>query len=186
MRDDRIELVVGLGNPGFQYQHTRHNLGFTVVEARARRLGFRLRRDGAAEVARHDGVYYMKPLTFMNLSGDAVAPFCRRYQIAPEAVLVIVDDLDLPPGVLRLRRGGSSGGHNGLKSLMKAMGTEMFPRLRIGIGHPPEHIPVIDWVLMPFPRSERALWQDCLVRAEDAVDAVLHEGVEAAMMRYNS
>jgi PTH1 family peptidyl-tRNA hydrolase len=185
MNGEDIELVVGLGNPGLTYQGTRHNLGFMVLEARARRLGFRFRREGAADVARHDGCYYLKPLTFMNLSGDAVGPFCRRYRIEPARVLVICDDLDLPPGTLRIRRGGSSGGHNGLKSLMRAFGTELFPRLRIGIGHPPPEVPVIDWVLSGWPRSERARWQDVIDRADLAVDAVLREGLDTAMARYN-
>jgi PTH1 family peptidyl-tRNA hydrolase len=180
-----IELVVGLGNPGVQYQGTRHNIGFMVLDARARRLGFRFRRDGPADVARHEGCYYLKPLTFMNLSGDAVGPFCRRYGIRPEHVLVVCDDIDLPPGTIRLRRAGSSGGHNGLKSLQRAFGTEAFPRLRIGIGRPPEDIPVIDWVLTGWPRSERARWQEVLERADRAIDAVLSEGLEAAMSRYN-
>ena len=182
----RIELVVGLGNPGFQYQGTRHNMGFMVVDARSRRTGFRLRREGPAEVGRHDGCYYMKPLTFMNLSGDAVGPFCRRYQIRPDQVLVVVDDMDLPERVLRIRPGGSSGGHNGLKSIMRALSTEMFPRIRIGIGRPPEYMPPMDWVLRPFPRSERALWRECVDRADAAIDAVLHEGIDAAMSRYNA
>jgi PTH1 family peptidyl-tRNA hydrolase len=180
-----VELVVGLGNPGFQYQGTRHNLGFMVLDHRARRLGFRFRRDGNSDIARHLGCYYLKPLTYMNLSGEAAGPFCRRYRIPPERVLVVVDDLDLPPGVLRIRRGGSSGGHNGLKSLTRALGTEMFPRLRIGIGHPPPDMPVVDWVLRAPPRAERAFWTDVLVRADVAIDAALNEGLEAAMSRYN-
>jgi PTH1 family peptidyl-tRNA hydrolase len=183
---DGIELVVGLGNPGFQYQGTRHNLGFMVLDTRAQRLGLRFRRDGAAEVVRHDGVYYLKPLTFMNVSGDAVGPFCRRYQIAPPHVLVVVDDMDLPARTLRIRPGGSSGGHNGLKSVARALGTELFPRLRIGVGRPPDFMPAADWVLRPLPRTERVLWRQCLERADEAIDAVLREGLEAAMSRYNA
>lgn len=180
-----IELVVGLGNPGARYEGTRHNLGFQVLDVRAQRDGFRFKTDNRAAVARHDGCYYLKPLTFMNLSGEAVGPFCARYHIPPDHVLVIVDDLDLEPGTIRLRRNGSSGGHNGLKSLMGHLGTEGFPRLKIGIGHPPGEVPVIDWVLSRWPRADRAWWQTRIERANDAIDAVLHEGLDAAMGRYN-
>lgn len=180
-----IELVVGLGNPGPRYDGTRHNLGFMVLDARAQRDGFRFKTETRAAVARYDSRYYLKPLTFMNLSGEAVGPFCARYHIPPARVLVVVDDLDLEPGTLRIRRGGSSGGHNGLKSLIHHLGTEGFPRLKMGIGHPPGDEPVIDWVLSRWPRADRAWWQSRIALANEAVDAVLHEGMDAAMSRFN-
>jgi PTH1 family peptidyl-tRNA hydrolase len=180
-----IAVVVGLGNPGLSYAGTRHNIGFMVLDRWAKRAGFRFRRDGRAEVARHEGVYYLKPLTYMNLSGEAVGPFLRRYGIAPAATLVIVDDLDLEPGQIRIRPRGSSGGHNGLKSLIAALGTSEFPRLRVGIGRPPEGQDPVAWVLGRWPRSERPLWNERLERAVDALEAILTEGLEAAMTRYN-
>lgn len=180
-----IALVVGLGNPGLRYAGTRHNIGFMVLDRWAKRAGFRFRADGRAEVARHDGVYYLKPLTYMNLSGEAVGPFCRRYRIAPAATLVVVDDLDLAPGQIRIRPRGSSGGHNGLKSVIAALGTGDFPRLRVGIGRPPVGQDPVAWVLSRWPRAERALWDERLERAVDALAAILTEGLEPAMTRYN-
>ncbi|MCL8208342.1 MAG: aminoacyl-tRNA hydrolase [Actinomycetia bacterium] len=180
-----MALVVGLGNPGLRYAGTRHNIGFMVLDRWAKRAGFRFRPDGRAEVARHEGVYYLKPLTYMNLSGEAVGPFCRRYRIAPAETLVVVDDLDLPPGQLRIRPRGSSGGHNGLKSLIAAWGTADFPRLRVGIGRPPAGGDPVAWVLGRWPRAERPAWEARLDRAVDALQAILAEGLEAAMSRYN-
>lgn len=186
MRADAIDLVVGLGNPGPQYENTRHNIGFMVLDRKAREAGFRFHKEAHAVVARHEGVYFMKPMTFVNLSGDAVGAFCRRYKIDTPRVLVVADDLDLPPGQIRIRKNGSSGGHNGLRSIIAALGGSYgFPRVRVGIGHPPEPMDTIDWVLGRFPRAERAFWDERLGLACSALDAVLEEGPEAAMNRFN-
>jgi PTH1 family peptidyl-tRNA hydrolase len=186
MNPDGIRLVVGLGNPGPIYAGTRHNVGFMVLDRYVASGGGRFRRDGDAEVAQMAGVYFLKPMTYMNRSGQAVAPFCRRYGIRPEELLVVVDDLDLPPGQIRIRRGGSSGGHNGLKSVMAALnGATEFARLRVGIGRPPLPADPVNWVLGRWPRSERAFWEERLGWAVSALATVLEEGLEVAMNRYN-
>lgn len=181
----RVGLVVGLGNPGLAYAGTRHNVGFMVLDRRAAILGFRFKKEGRAEVARRDGVYYLKPMTFMNLSGEAVGPFCRRHAIEARAVLVVVDDMDLPPGDLRIRRGGSSGGHNGLQSLIAALGTDQFPRLKVGIGRPPADEDPVRWVLGRWPRTDRQWWQGRIIKAHEAIGTILQEGLDVAMNRYN-
>jgi len=186
MSAKRIGLVVGLGNPGARYAGTRHNIGFMVLDRKARAAGFRFHREARAEMARHQGVYFMKPLTFVNLSGEAVAPFCRRHGIEASQVLVVADDMDLPPGQIRIRTNGSSGGHNGLRSIIEALGgSHGFPRIRIGIGRPPEPVDPIDWVLGPLPSADGAFWEERLDRARTALDAVLEEGLETAMNRFN-
>jgi PTH1 family peptidyl-tRNA hydrolase len=179
-------LIVGLGNPGLQYEGTRHNFGFMVVDAYARQHGLRFRRTryGAVAETRDQG-WILKPHTFMNLSGQAVGPFCRDHHVAIGDLIVVCDDLDLPLGSLRIRRSGSSGGHNGLKSISAALGTTEFSRLRMGISRPPAEIPVIDWVLGRFPRSDRATVRDQIERAVAALDLVAQQGLEAAMSRYN-
>lgn len=179
-------LVVGLGNPGRRYAATHHNLGFMVLDECARADGFRLRAASQAQVAQHEGVHYMKPLTFMNLSGEAVGPYCRYHRIPPEEVLVVCDDLDLPPRAIRIRPGGGSGGHNGLKSLIQALGTERFPRVRIGIGRPSEPgMGTIDFVLARLPKPERELWDQTIRTAAEAVAVMCRDGVDAAMNRFN-
>lgn len=186
MSEGGIELVVGIGNPGTQYENTRHNVGFMVLDRKAREAGFRFHKEARAEVARHQSVYFMKPLTFVNLSGEAVAPFCRRYRIEAARVLVVADDLDLAPGQIRIRKAGSSGGHNGLRSIIDAFGgTFAFPRVRVGIGRPPAPWDTIDWVLGRFPRTDRAFWDERLDLALAAVNAVLEEGLDMAMNRFN-
>lgn len=190
-------FIVGLGNPGAEYEWTRHNLGFMLVDELARQT----RRDvkrlecralvGTAEI---EGVRVelVKPQTYMNLSGEAVACLLKKRaqqtgeKLATKDVLVITDDLALPFGSLRLRAKGSSGGHNGLKSLIAQLGSEEFMRLRIGIK--PEH-PVSDtarFVLERFPHAQRAQVEEILQRAGEAVRAVLRDGIERAMAEYNS
>ncbi|CAB1130116.1 peptidyl-tRNA hydrolase [Candidatus Hydrogenisulfobacillus filiaventi] len=186
-----IRLVVGLGNPGPQYRLTRHNLGFRVLDRLAERQGlvFRLTRRGEeAEwaVPGNGRVLLLKPHTFMNLSGQAVGPLVRRHGWPPAAVLVVVDDLALAPGQIRLRAGGSAGGHNGLKSLIEALGTEEFPRLRIGIGHPQGRMPVIDWVLGVPWGEDRARLEAAVDTAAEAVETVLTRGWDQAATRYNA
>lgn len=186
MGESNIDLVVGLGNPGAQYAHTRHNIGFMVLDLKAKEAGFRFHQEARSEVARHSGVYFMKPLTFVNLAGEAVGPFCRRYKIDAARVLVVADDLDLPPGQIRIRKNGSSGGHNGLRSIIEALGGSYgFPRLRVGIGRPPDAWDTIDWVLGRFPRADRPFWDERLALAQAALDAILEEGLDTAMNRYN-
>ncbi len=182
---DTPQLIVGLGNPGAQYADTRHNVGFMVVDALATEFNLSFTKSRFGLVARGQGFWLLKPLTFMNLSGEAVGPMMRWHRILPSHLLVVGDDLDLPLGRLRLRQGGSSGGHNGLKSIMEAVQTENFPRLRIGIDRPPPAIRVIDWVLTPFAPSERDILTNTIDRAAKAAMTALVDGITMAMNRFN-
>lgn len=181
-----IRLVVGLGNPGSQYANTRHNLGYMALDRLSRLWGirFRVSRWGwLAGGGRQTGL--LKPKTFMNLSGEAVGAYARWHRLHPSQILVLVDDLDLPVGKVRVRAGGSAGGHNGLKSLIEVFHSESFPRVRIGIGRPPENIPVVDFVLSPFRPEEKEAIQTALDCAVKAADVAVAQGVAAAMDRVN-
>ncbi|MFZ5483206.1 MAG: aminoacyl-tRNA hydrolase [Pseudomonadota bacterium] len=153
-------LVVGLGNPGPEYSETRHNAGFWFCERLAARLGASLSREarfhGLAGLARSEGVWCLLPQTYMNRSGQAVGALARFHKIAPAEILVVHDELDIPPGQLRIKFGGGPGGHNGLKDITAHLGTPDYWRLRIGIGHPGDRNEVINYVLKP-PRKEEAL-----------------------------
>ena len=186
-------LIVGLGNPGADYEWTRHNLGFMVVDLLARQAGREVKRAecralvGRAEVEGR-AVELVKPQTYMNLSGESVACLLRkRAGLKPEAdVLVISDDIALPFGALRLRPRGSSGGQKGLKNIIAALGTDEFMRLRVGIR--PEH-PVGDtasYVLERYPKAQRDEVEKVLGRATDALRAVIRDGLDKAMAQYNS
>lgn len=183
-----MKLVVGLGNPGSDYKGTRHNVGFEVVEILAKRHHtLILKRMGRSLVGRAtikgQEVTLMKPLTFMNLSGEAVANFCRREKIDPSDVLVVYDDMALPLGKIRIRPGGSAGGHNGMKSIIAHIHTQEFPRVRVGIGS--AHRDAIDHVLSRFHRSEKMAVHESIISAADAIEAILSDGLEAAMNQYN-
>jgi PTH1 family peptidyl-tRNA hydrolase len=185
-----MKLIVGLGNPGPEYDATRHNLGFMLVDLLAERAGCRVTRPedqalvGRGRLAGVE-VALAKPQTYMNLSGDAVKALAKRYEAAPADVVVAVDDIALPFGKIRVRPGGGAGGHNGLKSIIARLGTQEFPRVRMGIE--PDH-PVGDmarFVLQPFARAAREEVDRMLWTAADAVETLLTEGVETAMQRYN-
>lgn len=184
-----IKLIVGLGNPGAEYRDTRHNVGFMVVDAVARKhhLQVKVRRNQAhiGEGA-IDGrpIALAKPMTFMNLSGQAVSALMRRFRLDPQETLVIYDDVALPLGRLRIRPDGSAGGHNGIKSIIGSIGSQDFPRIRIGIGSPNRDM--IDHVLSRFHRSEMDAVRDAVARASDAVEMILESGLEPAMNRFNT
>ncbi|NDY92256.1 aminoacyl-tRNA hydrolase [Ideonella livida] len=156
-----IRLIVGLGNPGTEYEDTRHNAGFWWVDEAARRLGAHLAPDRAyhglvARANRGPGpVWLLQPMTYMNLSGKSVAPLARFFKIQPEEILVVHDELDLPPGQAKLKQGGSAAGHNGLKDIQAQLGTPAFWRLRLGIGHPGHRAEVAGYVLRKPPAEER-------------------------------
>ncbi|MBR7119680.1 MAG: aminoacyl-tRNA hydrolase [Lentisphaeria bacterium] len=186
-----IKLVVGLGNPGREYESTRHNVGFMVVNKLL--AGFpagRFEESSSAESRLFTGrlrgkeLALQMPQTYMNLSGKAVALYARRNQIKPEEILVISDDLDLPLGRIRLRAGGSDGGHNGLKSIIAELGSASFKRLRIGIGHQ-ESGTTADYVLGSFSTEETPVLNEVLERAAEAVNCVLSAGMSCAMNKYN-
>lgn len=185
-----VKIVVGLGNPGPRFAATRHNLGFQVVERLAAAHGLRFQqRRFRAELAQGEvlgqRLVLAKPRTYMNASGEAVAPLVRWHKIALDDLLVIYDDLDLLVGRLRLRPGGSGGGHLGMESIIAALGTAEFPRLRVGIGRPPPPLDPVAYVLQRFSAEERPLVAAVLERALAAVDCWLAEGLAAAMNKFN-
>lgn len=185
------KLIVGLGNPGARYANTRHNVGWMALDAFARKHGVGIDRNGYQGTygeMRWEGekVVLLKPMTFMNLSGRSLVPAAHFYKVDLADILVVYDDLDLPPGKLRLREKGSAGGHNGMKSVIQELGSQEFPRLRIGIGRPAPGWAVIDWVLAPFGADDAATIAQVLPRSTEAIEAFLSEGPLEAMTRFNS
>jgi peptidyl-tRNA hydrolase, PTH1 family len=186
-----MRLIVGLGNPGTTYAKTRHNIGFELVDALARAHGIALtnRRDKAVTgrgVVAGQAVMLVKPQTYMNLSGDAVSAIASKEGIERGEILVVCDDINLPPGRMRLRSSGSAGGQNGLKDLIAKLEGEDFPRLRIGVGAPPAAgTEQINWVLSPFSPADRKLMDEVLIAAMGAVELWLSEGTLAAANRFN-
>ena len=184
-------LIVGLGNPGRQYDRTRHNAGFRAMEALARRLGCPLDRvkfQGRMGQCAHGGqkLVLLLPQTFMNLSGNAVAAAVRFYRLPPARVLVLCDDISLEPGRLRVRGSGSAGGHNGLKSIIARLGSQDFPRVKIGVGAKPHpDYDLADWVLSTFSQQEEKALAPIWDQAGEAALAVLTLGVEQAASRFN-
>ena len=182
-------LVAGLGNPGREYERTRHNAGWLAVDELARRHdgSWRSKFSGLLAEIRLDGsrLALLKPETYMNESGRSVAAAARFFKVEPGALLVVHDDVDLEPGRLQARRGGGLAGHNGLRSLADALGSQDFLRLRIGVGRPGrgDPRPVRDWVLSPFPPEEDV--GALVTRAADAVEAIVLEGLETAQGRFN-
>jgi PTH1 family peptidyl-tRNA hydrolase len=185
---EAMRAVVGLGNPGSQYKGTRHNVGFEVVDELARRWNVALKKwknTADAVVVRSRDVVLVEPRTFMNASGEAVAGIMAFHRIDPADVLVVVDEVQLPLGRLRLRRSGSAGGHNGLKSVIESVG-DAFPRLRIGVGRGDVQWDLADHVLSRFVAEERPVIASALVRAADAVEVFIDAGIEAAMNQFNA
>lgn len=184
-----MKLVVGLGNPGPKYRDTRHNVGFWVIDELAARWqlsdGWR-ERDEALFVKRPGGSVLVKPLTFMNLSGFAVSKLRQFFQVEPADLLVIVDEVALPLGRLRARAHGSAGGHNGLKSVIEQLGTTAFPRLRIGVGRGDARRDLADHVLSKFDPDERDTIQAATLRAADAAEMFIADGIERVMNTFNA
>lgn len=183
-------LVVGLGNPGSEYRGTRHNVGWEVVDLLAERHRIDTRRtERRAFVGRGRmadvPVALARPITFMNLSGESVAPLLRSLELTPAGLVVVVDDMDLPLGRLRVRKDGSAGGHNGLKSLIQHLHTQEFARVRIGVGRPRSEDGTIDHVLSKFGRDELEPIREAVARAADAVEEIVAAGLDAAMNRFN-
>lgn len=189
-----IKLIVGLGNPGPQYSRHRHNVGFQCLDLLARRHGLSLDKmqhkalTGSGLITcggvRHK-VLLARPLTFMNASGESVAPLARYYGVDAPDMIVIHDDLDLASGKLRLRQGGSSGGQNGIKSIMERLGSGDFARVKVGIGRPPGRMDPADYVLQNFSAAEEELFTPLRERVCEAVECWLAEGIETAMNRFN-
>jgi PTH1 family peptidyl-tRNA hydrolase len=192
-----MKLIVGLGNPGRDYVNNRHNVGFKCIDLFAREHGISLTQRGArsklgtGEVAGTKMVL-AKPQTFMNLSGEAVSALMRRYRLSSQDILVIYDDLDLPLGKIRIREKGSSGGHNGLKSIISHLGTQDFPRIRVGIapaeggdGAAAPEVDAIEHVLSDFTDAEKTVMREVYPRVAAAIEFILIEGIAAAMNKYN-
>ena len=184
-------LVVGLGNPGPKYEWTRHNVGFLVVDELAERASIpvqKLKYKALTNTTVIGGqsVLLMKPTTYMNLSGESVGQAARFYKIPPERVLVISDDVALPQGKLRIRRSGSAGGHNGLKNIIAHLGTDQFPRLKVGVGGKPyPDSDMADWVLGKFTGQDKAAMEQAIAKAADAVACLLEHGIDQAMAKFN-
>ncbi len=187
------QLIVGLGNPEPKYEQTRHNIGFEAVDALARSWKITLSENrkfqgvfGEGSGLQGNKIRLLKPLTYMNRSGQAIRAATDWFKLPPESVLIIYDDMDLPVGRLRLRLSGSAGGHNGMKSAIAHLGTENFPRLRIGIGRSSTTPDSVSYVLGKFSPSETQVISEVLQLAIDAVELSIKQGVEKAMSLYNN
>ena len=184
-------LIVGLGNPGKEYEHTRHNTGFRAIDTLAQKL------DCKIDKAKFEGLYtqlnygdirlfLLKPLTFMNLSGRSVLQLSAYFSIPPERIIVLFDDISLPPGRLRIRGEGSAGGHNGIKSIIAELGSQSFPRVKIGVGaKPTPEYDLANWVLSSFSASENEALAVSLKNAGDAALMIIDKGVPEAANRFN-
>ena len=184
-------LLVCLGNPGDQYENTRHNVGFMVADELAERHNIPVQRLKFRALTNtitvgDQKVLLMKPVTYMNLSGEAVHEAAAFYKIPPEHVLVISDEVSLAPGKIRMRRSGSAGGHNGLKNIIAHLGTDQFPRIRLGVGQKPHpDYDMADWVLGKFQGEDKKAVEEAVKRAADAAECLIREGVDKAMNKYN-
>lgn len=187
-----MKLIVGLGNPGSEYRNTRHNVGFEVIDALAERWRvadqWREKFDAlhVKTSAAGESVILAKPLTFMNLSGQAVVGLCGFYKIEPADILVVTDDVALPVGRLRARRDGGAGGHNGLKSIIQSLATQAFPRMRVGVGRGDSRRDLADHVLGRFEPDERDTVSAAVLRAADATEVFLSDGIERVMNVFNA
>ena len=184
-------LIVGLGNPGDQYENTRHNVGFRALDELAEIANVsvqKLKYKALTNTATVSGckVLLMKPVTYMNLSGEAVGEAARFFKIPPEHVIVLSDDTSLPVGKLRIRKSGSAGGHNGLKSIIQHLGTDQFPRIKIGVGEKPHpDYDMADWVLGKFPPADKKVIDEMVQKAAKAVEYYMKDGPEKAMGKFN-
>ncbi|MEK7773232.1 MAG: aminoacyl-tRNA hydrolase [Deltaproteobacteria bacterium] len=182
-------LIAGLGNPGSEYEDTRHNVGFMLIDRLAEACGIKFKRSGKALCARGllagEDVVLLKPQTFMNLSGEAVARFSGEYRVGAESIVAAYDDCDLPLGRIRIRKGGGSGGHKGVNSIITRLGNGDFARVRLGIGRP-FYGDVADYVLSPFEPPEAEALDAMLKRGAGSVEAIITRGIDCAMNIFNS
>ena len=184
-------LIVGLGNPGSKYAHTRHNVGFDVLEKLSRKLGVSISREKEEALIGECFVSGQKvilalPQTYMNLSGEAVMRLVNWYKIPPENLLVVYDDIDLAQGAIRIRKNGSAGTHNGMRSIIGLLGYENFPRLRVGVGKKREGYELADWVLGHYIGEEQETADKAFETAADAIVEYIENGIESAMRTYNT
>lgn len=190
-RKNESWLIVGLGNPGKEYVHTRHNCGFLAIDLLAQKLGCKIDKSKfqglyGQTVYQGSKLFLLKPMTYMNLSGRSVLQLSAYYNIPPERIIVLFDDISLPPGRLRIRGDGSAGGHNGIKSIIQELGSQDFPRVKIGVGAKPNpQQDLADWVLSGFNASEKKALDAALDKAAEAALCVMEKGVSEAANRYN-
>lgn len=186
----RMKLIVGLGNPTPQYDKTRHNVGFAVIDHLMNEYGI------ALDTAKHKGFYgkgriagesviLLKPMTYMNLSGESVVQVANYYKVAPKDIIVVYDDINLDVGRLRIREKGSAGGHNGIKNIIAHLGTDEFPRIRVGVGMKPPKMDLADYVLSRFSKEEEALMEEGYERAAKAMELMVEDEISQAMNLYN-
>lgn len=183
-------LIVGLGNPEEEYSNTRHNMGFNVINKIAKQYDLEIKKkrfQGLYESAIIEGkkVILVKPQTYMNLSGNCVKEIAEFYKIQKEKILVLYDDMDIKPGKIKIRKKGSSGGHNGMKSIIQVIGAEEFPRIRIGIGRPEHNGEEINYVIGKIPEEEMDKLNEGAEKAKDAVIEILKNGIDLAMNKLN-
>ena len=183
-------IIVGLGNPGKKYEHTRHNVGFEVIDILADRMGIHVdesKHKGLVGRGMLEGqkVVLVKPQTFMNLSGECVRAVADFYKVAEEEIIVIYDDISLEPGQLRIRAKGSAGGHNGIKNIIAHLGSQVFPRVKVGVGEKPRMMDLADYVLSHFTKEEQGKMNEAFKEAADAVAMMVGHGMDPAMNKYN-
>ena len=183
-------LIAGLGNPGREYEMTRHNIGFHTIDYIADKTGVSVKKlkhralYGETKIC-GEKVYLIKPQTYMNLSGDAIVEFSKFYKILPKNIIIISDDISLETGRIRVREKGSAGGHNGLKSIIAQLKTEEFPRIKMGVGAKKEGADLADHVLGRFPKSEIPVMEQAIIRAYGAVEEIIKNGTQSAMNKFN-
>lgn len=183
-------IIAGLGNPESKYDKTRHNIGFRLIDELAVRNGITFsdrKHNGLVGkgIISGEKVILLKPLTYMNLSGECVGPAADYYKVEPENVIILFDDISLDVGRIRIRKKGSAGGHNGIKSIIAHLGSENFPRLKFGVGHKPKEMDLADYVLGRFSSQDEATVSEGIKRACEAVECMIGEGCDAAMNKYN-
>ncbi|WP_304205710.1 aminoacyl-tRNA hydrolase [Peptostreptococcus russellii] len=183
-------IIIGLGNPGKKYEHTRHNAGFDAIDKLAEKYNIKMDKlkhkalIGEGRIGT-EKVVLVKPQTYMNLSGESIVSICQFYKPEFDKVIVIYDDIDLDVGKLRIRKKGSAGSHNGMKSIIKCIGTQEFPRIRIGVSKPPEGWDLADFVLSRFPKEQQGDLEESFERAVLTVEEIIDSGIESAMNKYN-
>lgn len=184
-------MIVGLGNPKKEYDNTRHNIGFALIDTLADEYNIKMtdvkhKALTGKGIINGQKVILAKPLTFMNLSGESVRPMVDYYKVDPETELIVIsDDISLSPGAIRVRKKGSAGGHNGLKNIIQHLGTENFQRIRIGVGEKPKQFDLADYVLGHFPKEEMSLMKDGLTKAKEAIELIVNGKVDEAMNTFN-
>ena len=183
-------IIAGLGNPGKEYENTRHNAGFMVMDALAEKIGADISEKKhkalcGKGVIGGEKVILMKPQTYMNSSGESIRAAADYYKVDPEDILIVYDDISLAPGQLRIRAKGSAGGHNGIKSIIAHLGTQEFPRVKVGVGEKPKGYDLADYVLSRFPKDERVLMEEAFERAGEAAVCMMNDTMEHAMNQFN-